>query len=92
LRLAPAASSNKPAIASSRTVRPKSLPALQSRRQLLSPPRSAEPVPAEDRQVRAGYLARPGVNPVDEMVELITASRAYEAMSASSSNDTATSG
>jgi flagellar basal-body rod protein FlgF len=34
---------------------------------------------AEDRVVKSGYLEMSGVNPVDEMVELIAASRAYEA-------------
>jgi flagellar basal-body rod protein FlgF len=41
--------------------------------------RTADVVPAEDRAVRSGYLEMSGVNPVEEMVELITASRAYEA-------------
>ena len=41
--------------------------------------RAAQLAPAEDRQVRSGYLEMSGVNPVEEMVELITASRAYEA-------------
>ena len=42
---------------------------------------SARPgrVPAEDRRVRSGFLELSGVNPVEEMVELIAASRAYEA-------------
>lgn len=35
--------------------------------------------PAEDRQVKTGYLEMSGVSPVEEMVELITSSRAYEA-------------
>ena len=34
---------------------------------------------ADDRRVKIGYLEMSGVNPVEEMVELITASRAYEA-------------
>jgi flagellar basal-body rod protein FlgF len=34
---------------------------------------------AEDRVVKSGYLEMSGVNPVEEMVELIAASRAYEA-------------
>ena len=38
-----------------------------------------EPAPAEDRRVRTGYLELSSVNPVEEMVELIAASRAYEA-------------
>ena len=40
---------------------------------------NADATPAEDRRVRSGYLEMSGVNPVEEMVELITASRAYEA-------------
>ena len=35
--------------------------------------------PSEDRNVKVGYVEMSGVNPVEEMVELITASRAYEA-------------
>jgi len=35
--------------------------------------------PADERIVKSGYLEMSGVNPVDEMVELIAASRAYEA-------------
>jgi flagellar basal-body rod protein FlgF len=35
--------------------------------------------PADERLVKSGYLEMSGVNPVEEMVELITASRAYEA-------------
>jgi flagellar basal-body rod protein FlgF len=34
---------------------------------------------ADDRRVKTGYIEMSGVNPVEEMVELITASRAYEA-------------
>jgi flagellar basal-body rod protein FlgF len=41
--------------------------------------RTADVAPAEDRKVRSGYLEMSAVNPVEEMVELITASRAYEA-------------
>jgi flagellar basal-body rod protein FlgF len=41
--------------------------------------RKADTAPAEERIVRSGYLEMSGVNPVEEMVELITASRAYEA-------------
>jgi flagellar basal-body rod protein FlgF/flagellar basal-body rod protein FlgG len=37
------------------------------------------PVNAEDRRVRSGYLELSSVKPVEEMVELIAASRAYEA-------------
>ena len=36
------------------------------------------PVEPSDRHVRNGYLELSGVNPVQEMVELITASRSYE--------------
>ncbi len=43
------------------------------------PDRSAGVAPAEERIVKSGYLEMSGVNPVDEMVELIAASRAYEA-------------
>jgi flagellar basal-body rod protein FlgF len=76
-------------------VRPKSLPALQKvgDNYFRAPPRSAEPVPPEDRQVRSGYLELSAVNPVDEMVELITASRAYEAnVRIIQQHDTATNG
>jgi flagellar basal-body rod protein FlgF len=41
--------------------------------------RTANVAPAEERLVRSGYLEMSAVNPVEEMVELITASRAYEA-------------
>jgi flagellar basal-body rod protein FlgF len=41
--------------------------------------RNANLAPAEERLVRSGYLEMSAVNPVEEMVELITASRAYEA-------------
>ena len=52
----------------------------KSRRKLFHRrPRRPRPAPAEDRIVRSGYLEMSGVNPVEEMVELITASRAYEA-------------
>jgi flagellar basal body rod protein FlgG len=44
-----------------------------------SPDATAQVAPAEERLVRSGYLEMSGVNPVEEMVELITASRAYEA-------------
>ena len=42
-------------------------------------PRDAGLSASEDRIVRTGYLEMSGVNPVEEMVELIAASRAYEA-------------
>ncbi len=41
--------------------------------------RRAGLAPAEERIVKSGYLEMSDVNPVDEMVELIAASRAYEA-------------
>ena len=43
------------------------------------PERGAGLAPADERNVKSGYLEMSGVNPVDEMVELIAASRAYEA-------------
>jgi len=55
--------------------------------------RIPENVPAEERQIRSGYLELSSVNPVEEMVELITASRAYEAnVRIIQQHDTATSG
>jgi flagellar basal-body rod protein FlgF len=55
--------------------------------------RVPESVPAEEREVRSGYLEMSSVNPVEEMVELITASRAYEAnVRIIQQHDTATSG
>ncbi len=36
------------------------------------------PVPTEERRVSNGYEERSGVNPMEEMVELIAAQRAYE--------------
>jgi flagellar basal body rod protein FlgG len=48
--------------------------------------------PSEDRVVKSGYLEMSGVNPVEEMVELIAASRAYEAnVRVIQQHDTATS-
>jgi len=41
--------------------------------------REVPPVAAEERHVRGGYIELSAVNPVEEMVDLITASRAYEA-------------
>jgi flagellar basal-body rod protein FlgF/flagellar basal-body rod protein FlgG len=41
--------------------------------------RASEVTPALDRRVLSGHLEMSAVNPVEEMVELITASRAYEA-------------
>lgn len=61
-------------------VRPKNVSALQKvGENYFAAGREAEAAPAEDRLVRSGYLEMSGVNPVEEMVELITASRAYEA-------------
>jgi flagellar basal-body rod protein FlgF len=40
--------------------------------------RAVAPVTQEDRRVRNGFLEQSGVNPVEEMVNLIAASRAYE--------------
>jgi flagellar basal-body rod protein FlgF len=62
-------------------VRPKNLSALQKvgENHFSGETRSLEAVPAEDRNVRTGYLELSSVNPVEEMVELIAASRAYEA-------------
>lgn len=41
--------------------------------------KDTEPAPDEQRRVRSGYLELSAVKPVEEMVELIAASRAYEA-------------
>jgi len=62
-------------------VRPRNLAALQKvgDNYFQDPERVPEPAPAEDRRVKSGYLELSSVNPVEEMVELITASRAYEA-------------
>jgi len=61
-------------------VRPKNVAALEKAGEnYFQAGRGADLAPAEDRQVRSGYLEMSGVNPVEEMVELITASRAYEA-------------
>lgn len=44
-----------------------------------SPPAGgAPPAPAEERRVRQGFIEMSSVNPVQEMVELIAASRTYE--------------
>lgn len=43
-----------------------------------APPRGTQPIAAEERRVRQGYLEMSSVNPVQEMVELIAASRTYE--------------
>jgi flagellar basal body rod protein FlgG len=42
------------------------------------PKQGLTPVPAEDRQVRRGVLEMSGVNPIQEMVDLIAAQRAFE--------------
>lgn len=61
-------------------VRPKNVVALQKAGEnCFSADRGADLSTVEDRAVRSGYLEMSGVNPVEEMVELITASRAYEA-------------
>jgi flagellar basal-body rod protein FlgF len=61
-------------------VRPKNMASLsKAGENYFSTDRGVDAVPPEDRLVRSGYLEMSGVNPVEEMVELITASRAYEA-------------
>ncbi len=61
-------------------LKPKNMSRLQKAGEnFFSADRTAELAPAEERLVRSGYLEMSSVNPVDEMVELITASRAYEA-------------
>jgi flagellar basal-body rod protein FlgF len=61
-------------------LRPKDVSRLQKAGEnFFSTDRMGDLAPAEDRMVRSGYLEMSSVNPVDEMVELITASRAYEA-------------
>lgn len=61
-------------------VRPRELAALQKvGENYFQSPLAPEPVPEEQRQVRSGYLEMSAVRPVEEMVELIAASRAYEA-------------
>jgi flagellar basal body rod protein FlgG len=62
-------------------VRPQNPAALQKvgENYFRPPAGQADPVPPEDRRVRSGYLELSSVNPVEEMVELIAASRAYEA-------------
>jgi len=55
--------------------------------------RATPAAPDEERRIRSGYLELSSVNPVEEMVELITASRAYEAnVRIIQQHDTATSG
>jgi flagellar basal body rod protein FlgG len=74
-------------------VRPKSLPALQKVGENYFRDKGAtSPVPAADRRIRSGYLEMSSVKPVEEMVELIAASRAYEAnVRVIQQHDTATS-
>ena len=61
-------------------VRPSKLSALQKAGEnYFTADRSAQLTPADDRRVLSGHLEMSAVNPVEEMVELITASRAYEA-------------
>lgn len=43
-----------------------------------APEGSSAPLPAEERAVRRGYLEMSGVNPMQEMVDLISAQRGYE--------------
>jgi flagellar basal-body rod protein FlgF len=61
-------------------IRPKNVSRLQKAGEnYFKPERASDLVPADERLVKVGYLEMSGVNPVEEMVELITASRAYEA-------------
>jgi flagellar basal-body rod protein FlgF len=43
-----------------------------------APEKSLSPLSVEDRQVRRGVVEMSGVNPIQEMVELISAQRAFE--------------
>lgn len=43
-----------------------------------APAKNISEVPAEDRRVRRGFMEMSGVNPIQEMVDLIAAQRAYE--------------
>lgn len=43
-----------------------------------APEKSLSPVSAEDRRVRRGFEEKSGVNPIQEMVDLIAAQRAFE--------------
>jgi flagellar basal-body rod protein FlgF len=43
-----------------------------------APDKGISPLAAQDRHVRRGFVEMSGVNPVQEMVELIAAQRAYE--------------
>ncbi len=61
-------------------IRPKNVSRLQKAGEnYFTPERASDLVPADERLVKVGYLEMSGVNPVEEMVELIAASRAYEA-------------
>ena len=61
-------------------VRPKNISRLQKAGEnYFTTERPTDVTPSDDRNVKVGYLEMSGVNPVEEMVELITASRAYEA-------------
>lgn len=76
-------------------VRPKNLADLQKVGDnfFRAPSKSVAAVLPEERSVRGGYLELSSVNPVEEMVELITASRAFEAnVRIIQQHDTATSG
>ena len=45
----------------------------------MPPGAQATPIPAEQRNVRSGFLEGSGVEPIRELMSMITASRAYEA-------------
>jgi flagellar basal body rod protein FlgG len=61
-------------------VRPRNVAGLQKVGENYFSADAAGPLtPDEERRVKSGYLEMSGVNPVEEMVELITASRAFEA-------------
>jgi len=60
-------------------MRPSSLKSLEKVGQNYFSAKSMQPVSAEDRRVRGGYVELSGVKPVEEMVELIAASRSHEA-------------
>jgi flagellar basal-body rod protein FlgF len=61
-------------------IKPKNVSKLQKAGEnYFAPEKSSDLLPADERLVKVGYLEMSGVNPVEEMVELITASRAYEA-------------
>jgi flagellar basal-body rod protein FlgF/flagellar basal-body rod protein FlgG len=61
-------------------VKPQSLGDLVSRgRNLFEPLADTIPVPPEERRVLSGYLEHANIRPATEMMELIEASRAFEA-------------